>query len=37
LLLIPYILWVSFAGILNFTIWMLNEGVSLADFLKFVI
>lgn len=24
-LLIPYILWVSFAGILNFSIWMLNE------------
>lgn len=24
-LLIPYILWVSFAGILNFSIWMFNE------------
>ncbi|WP_186431092.1 TspO/MBR family protein [Clostridium sp. BSD9I1] len=24
-LLIPYILWVSFAGVLNFSIWMLNE------------
>lgn len=24
-LLIPYILWVSFAGILNFSIWALNE------------
>lgn len=25
LLLIPYILWVSFAGILNFAIWILNK------------
>lgn len=25
LLMIPYILWVSFAGVLNFFIWMLNE------------
>ncbi|QXE17869.1 TspO/MBR family protein [Clostridium sp. 001] len=24
-LMIPYILWVSFAGILNYAIWMLNE------------
>ena len=24
-LMIPYILWVSFAGILNFSIWILNE------------
>lgn len=24
-LMIPYILWVSFAGILNYTIWMLNK------------
>ncbi len=26
LLLIPYVLWVSFAGALNFNIWMLNAG-----------
>jgi translocator protein len=25
LLMIPYILWVSFAGVLNFTFWMLNN------------
>lgn len=25
LLMIPYILWVSFAGVLNFFVWMLNE------------
>lgn len=25
LILIPYLLWVSFAGILNFNLWMLNE------------
>lgn len=25
LLMIPYIIWVSFAGLLNFFIWMLNE------------
>jgi len=25
LLMIPYIIWVSFAGILNYTIWMFNE------------
>ena len=25
-LLVPYISWVSFAGLLNFTIWMLNRG-----------
>ena len=24
-LMIPYILWVSFAGVLNFTLWMLNN------------
>ncbi|KAJ49833.1 tryptophan-rich sensory protein [Clostridium tetanomorphum] len=24
-LMIPYIIWVSFAGVLNFSIWMLNE------------
>jgi len=24
-LLIPYILWVSFAGILNYSVWMLNK------------
>ena len=26
-LLIPYIMWVSFAGILNVSVWMLNPGV----------
>jgi len=26
-LLIPYILWVSFASFLNFTIWQLNGGL----------
>jgi translocator protein len=26
LLMIPYILWVSFAGVLNFSIWLLNEA-----------
>jgi benzodiazapine receptor len=26
LLMIPYILWVSFAGVLNFAIWSLNEA-----------
>lgn len=25
LLMLPYIIWVSFAGVLNFVIWMLNE------------
>ncbi|MBL4935711.1 tryptophan-rich sensory protein [Clostridium sp. YIM B02515] len=25
ILMIPYILWVSFAGVLNFTFWMLNN------------
>ncbi|KZL89540.1 TspO/MBR family protein [Clostridium magnum] len=25
ILMIPYIIWVSFAGVLNYTIWMLNE------------
>jgi tryptophan-rich sensory protein len=25
ILMIPYILWVSFAGVLNFTLWMLNN------------
>lgn len=37
LLLLPYILWVSFAGVLNFTIWMINEGVTLSSFLNFII
>ncbi|MBV2130513.1 TspO/MBR family protein [Arsukibacterium indicum] len=27
LLMIPYILWVSFAAVLNFSIWQLNPGV----------
>lgn len=26
LLMLPYILWVSFAGVLNFSIWLLNEA-----------
>jgi tryptophan-rich sensory protein len=26
-MMIPYILWVSFAGVLNYVIWMLNEAV----------
>jgi translocator protein len=26
LLMIPYVLWVSFAGVLNFSIWLLNEA-----------
>lgn len=27
-LLVPYLLWVTFAGILNFTMWRLNRGAS---------
>ena len=27
LLLVPYLLWVSFAAVLNFSIWQLNPGV----------
>lgn len=30
LLLVPYLLWVSFAAFLNITIWRLNAGVSSA-------
>jgi tryptophan-rich sensory protein len=27
-LLVPYILWVSFAGFLNYTLWQLNQGID---------
>ena len=27
-LLVPYLAWVTFAGVLNFTIWRLNRGSS---------
>lgn len=27
IMMIPYILWVSFAGVINYVIWMLNEAV----------
>ncbi|MBU3934767.1 tryptophan-rich sensory protein [Patescibacteria group bacterium] len=35
-LLIPYILWVTFAGFLNFVIWMANEGITLTEILNYI-